>query len=247
MELAEDARRRLEELEVARVIAGAPLAAAWVEGRPCDHDGYLELLAAVPGVLGELHAIRPSRRAAIVRHTLRTSVGMAGFVSSGTEDGSLRLGTLADLRHYCYIVAGIVGELLTELFLDFSPSLERSRQVLLDRAAAFGEGLQLVNILKDADSDAHHGRVYLPPGLDRGEILALARAELDAATEYVHALQSGGAPRGVVGFTALPVLLARATLDRVEHYGAGSSISRSDVAALMGRLHQSLETGSPCL
>jgi farnesyl-diphosphate farnesyltransferase len=223
------------------------LAAAWVEGRPCDHAGYLELLEATPGVLGELHAIKPSRRAAIVRHTLRTSAGMARFVSTGDEDGSLRLGALADLRHYCYIVAGIVGELLTELFLDFSPSLEQCRKVLVDRAAAFGEGLQLVNILKDADSDAHHGRVYLPQGLDRGEILALARADLDAATEYVHALQTGGAPRGVVGFTALPVLLARATLDLIEHAGPGKSIGRADVAALVGRLQRALDDGAPAL
>jgi farnesyl-diphosphate farnesyltransferase len=223
------------------------LSAAWVEARPCDHAGYLELLGAVPGVLGELHAIRPSRRAAIVRHTLRTAEGMAGFVGSGDEHGNLRLGTLGELRHYCYIVAGIVGEVLTELFLDFTPSLEHVRQNLTDRAALFGEGLQLVNILKDADSDARHGRVYLPPGLARAEILALARADLDAATEYVLTLQSSGAPRGVVGFTALPVLLARATLDLVEQAGPGRSISRADVAILFGRLQHALDAGAPAL
>jgi farnesyl-diphosphate farnesyltransferase len=223
------------------------LAESWVDARPCDHEGYLELLAAVPGVLGELDVIKPSRRAAIVRHTLRTSQGMAEFVSAGTEDGNLRLGTLGDLQHYCYIVAGIVGELLTELFLDFAPSVERVRQTLVERAARFGEGLQLVNILKDADSDARHGRVYLPPELPRSRILALARADLDAATEYVLALQSAGAPRGLVGFTALPVLLARATLDLVERAGPGRSISRADVAELVGRLQRALDAGAPAL
>ncbi|MFT3772217.1 MAG: hypothetical protein QM820_42995 [Minicystis sp.] len=104
-----------------------------------------------------------------------------------------------------------------------------------------------MNILKDADSDARHGRVYLPPGLDRGEILAIARDDLRAAADYVLALQNAGAPRGIVSFTALPVLLARATLDRVERFGAGSSISRADVAALVGRLHQDLESGAPAL
>jgi farnesyl-diphosphate farnesyltransferase len=225
----------------------ARLAAAWVAARPCEHAGYLELLGETPGVLAVLDGFHPERRAAIVRHTLRTSKGMAGFVSQGDADGSLHLGSLADLRHYCYIVAGIVGELLTELFLHASPEIEPARAALEGNAVLFGEGLQLVNILKDADSDAVHGRVYLPDGLDRADILALARRDLSAAAEYVLALQSAGSPRGVVSFTALPVLLARATLDRVEHYGAGSSISRSDVAALMGRLHQSLETGSPCL
>ncbi len=225
----------------------ARLAASWVGARPCDHEGYIELLAAVPGVLAELDGFKPSRRAAIVRHTLRTSAGMAGFVAGGAEDGSLRLSTLGDLQHYCYIVAGIVGELLTELFLDFTPALERARALLTADAARFGEGLQLVNILKDADSDAHHGRVYLPPSLERARILELARADLDAATAYVLALQQDGAPRGVVGFTALPVLLARATLDVVERSGPGSSISRAQVAALYAQLQRDLDAGTPVL
>ena len=224
----------------------AELASAWVKARPCDHDGYLELLGETPAVFAELDRFDPTRRAAIIRHTLRTSKGMADFVARGDAEGNLHLATLGDLRHYCYIVAGIVGELLTELFLHFAP-LEGARRTLEANSVAFGEGLQLVNILKDADSDARHGRVYLPPGLDRGEILAIARDDLRAAADYVLALQSAGAPRGIVSFTALPVLLARATLDRVERFGAGSSISRADVAALVGRLHQSLESGAPAL
>jgi farnesyl-diphosphate farnesyltransferase len=223
------------------------LARAWHAARPCDHDGYLELVAETPGVLAELEAFAPARRDAIVRHTRRTAEGMAGFVEGGGEDGSLHLVTLADLERYCYVVAGIVGEMLTELFLDHTPSLERERTVLEKNAARFGEGLQLVNILKDADADARHGRVYLPPGVGRDMVLAAARADLDAATTYVLALQAGGAPRGVLGFTALPVLLARATLDRVERFGAGSSISRADVAALVGRLDRALDTGAPAL
>lgn len=222
------------------------LAKAWVEARPCEHAGYLELLGETPAVLAELEAFDPVRRAAIVKHTLRTSQGMAGFVARGDAEGSLHLATLSDLRHYCYIVAGIVGELLTELFLHAAP-LESVREALEQHAVTFGEGLQLVNILKDADSDARHGRVYLPAGLDRGEILAIARDDLRAASEYVLALQAAGAPRGFVSFTALPVLLARATLDRVERFGAGSSISRADVAALVGRLHQNLDSGAPAV
>jgi farnesyl-diphosphate farnesyltransferase len=197
-------------------------------------------------VFAELEGFDPVRRAAIIKHTIRTAQGMAGFVARGDANGSLHLETLSDLRHYCYIVAGIVGELLTELFLHAAP-LENVRETLERTAVAFGEGLQLVNILKDADSDARHGRVYLPPGLDRGEILAIARDDLRDASEYVLALQTAGAPRGFVSFTALPVLLARATLDRVERFGAGSSISRADVAALVGRLHQNLDSGAPAV
>jgi farnesyl-diphosphate farnesyltransferase len=236
------------QLVATRSAEGAErLARGWHAARPCDHEGYLELLAETPGVVAELERFAPARRDAIVRHTRRTAEGMAGFVAGGHEDGSLRLVTLGDLERYCYVVAGIVGELLTELFLDFTPSLERHRHVLEENAARFGEGLQLVNILKDADADARHGRVYLPPGVPRALVLAAARKDLDAATSYVLALQAGGAPRGVVGFTALPVLLARATLDRVERSGPGSSISRAEVAALVGRLDRDLDAGAPAL
>jgi farnesyl-diphosphate farnesyltransferase len=223
------------------------LAEAWVAARPCDHDGYLDLLAETPAVLAELDAFWPSRREAIVHHTLRTVEGMADFVGSGDEHGNLRLGTLADLKRYCHVVAGIVGELLTELFLDFSPVLGAARQALWDNATRFGEALQLVNILKDSDSDARHGRVYLPPALARAEILALARDDLRAATDYVLALQSAGGPRGMVAFTALPVLLARATLDRLERFGPGSTVTRADVMDLWGRLHRDLDAGAPAL
>ena len=60
-------------------------------------------------------------------------------------------------------MAGIVGELLTEMFLKRDPSLEPERDALMDLAPAFGEGLQLVNILKDADGDAREGRCIFRP------------------------------------------------------------------------------------
>ncbi len=223
------------------------LADRWVKARPCDHEGYLNLLAETPGVMDELAGFAPTRRAAIIKHTLRTSEGMAGFVASGGEDGSLRLASLRELKHYCFIVAGIVGELLTDLFLDFTPSLATAKKALWDNAIQFGEGLQLVNILKDANSDAKDGRVYLPPGLPRSDILALAREDLRCATDYVLALQTAGAPQGVVSFTALPVVLAEATLRTIEQHGSGKSISRADVMTLVGRLDHALESGAPAL
>ena len=150
---------------------------------------------ATPGVLGELDGFKPSRRAAIVRAHAAHLGGDGGLRRhAAPRTGASASPTLGDLQHYCYIVAGIVGELLTELFLDFTPALERVRQALLARAARFGEGLQLVNILKDADSDARHGRVYLPPGLDRAQILALARADLDAAAALRARPPGGGRP-----------------------------------------------------
>ena len=60
------------------------------------------------------------------------------------------------------------------------------------RSRFFGEALQLVNILKDASSDATEGRIYLPPGVDRARVFALARRDLDTAAAYVGTLQRAG-------------------------------------------------------
>jgi len=223
------------------------LASGWVRDRPCDHEGYLELLGETPALFAELASFKSKPREAIVKHALRTTEGMARFVAEGGEDGGLRLTTVEELRRYCHVVAGIVGELLTELFIDATPALERVSDALWKNAGLFGEGLQLVNILKDADADAREGRVYLPEGVERRAILAMARADLDAAAEYVLTLQEAGASRDIVAFTALPVLLARATHAEVERFGAGSTVSRVEVMAILGRLHQSLETGAPAL
>lgn len=223
------------------------LAQRWVAARPCDQEGYLELLGETPAVLAELEGFLPARRAAIVKHTLRTAEGMAGFVRQGDAQGNLRLSDVAELKHYCYIVAGIVGELLTELFLDASPELASVAGLLSERAVTFGEALQLVNILKDSKDDAQEGRVYLPQGVAREEILALARADLRVAAEYVLGLQRAGGPRGFVEFCALPVLLARAALREVEKNGPGSKVSRTEVALLMGKLKNDLDAGTPVL
>jgi farnesyl-diphosphate farnesyltransferase len=223
------------------------LAARWAAEVPCAQPGYRELLARLPQVLGAFFDLSPSAIGIIREHTVRTSRGMAGFVARTDDQGQLRLDDLDDLHHYCYIVAGIVGELLTELFLNERPSLAAAAPYLRARARAFGEGLQLVNILKDSASDAREGRRYLPESVPRAAVLALARDDLRAAAEYVLALQSHGAERGVVAFNALPVALARATLDRVEAAGPGAKLTRAEVYAISQNLYRALDHGEPAL
>lgn len=220
-------------------------AAAWVANKPVDHAGYLELLGLLPEVLAELQTMSPGAREILESHTRRTAVGMAKVVSRGDAQGNLRLSSLQDLKDYCYIVAGIVGELLTALFLHDAPQLEGQRRVLEQHTVAFGEGLQLVNILKDSGDDAKEGRVYLPTGVPRAEVMALAKEDLDRASAYVAALQAGGAPRGQLAFTALPVMLARAALRALEEQGPGAKVPRTEVARLLGVLDTTLSSGAP--
>jgi farnesyl-diphosphate farnesyltransferase len=233
--------RRPEPREIAEV------SHYWAEEVPCEQPGYRDLLAAVPFVLESFFALSPEAVVLIREHTLRTAQGMAGFVDRTTDDGELVLRDLPDLRDYCYVVAGIVGELLTELFLLGRPQLAPVADGLRERSRVFGEGLQLVNILKDSASDATEGRRYLPEGVERAEVLALARRDLHAASEYVLALQKAGAERGLVAFNALPVRLAHATLDRVEAAGPGSKLSRPEVYAIVQRMNRALDLNEPAV
>jgi farnesyl-diphosphate farnesyltransferase len=223
------------------------LAARWAQAPPCGHEGYLELLRETPSVLRDFASLGEPAKALVCAHIGRSADGMAGFVSRMSPSGDLTLVDLADLRRYCYAVAGIVGEMLTELFFlgrDFGGPVEA---FLRERASFFGEGLQLVNILKDSSSDVSKGRRYLPPGVERSEAFALARSDLGRASEYVLALQKSGAQRGLVGFTALPVELAWASLDRIEKFGAGSKVSRPEVFLITKRLERALDRNEPAI
>ncbi|RMH19119.1 MAG: hypothetical protein D6696_11475 [Acidobacteria bacterium] len=223
------------------------LAAEWNAAMPIDHEGYQELLVETPAVIEAYFDLAPAARERIRHHTTRTARGMAGFVARTDDDGHLQLRDLDDLRAYCYVVAGIVGELCTDLVLLDRPALAPVAGGLRRRAARFGEALQLVNILKDSAFDATEGRSYLPPDLDRATVMALAREDLGIASEYVALLERAGAERGVIAFNALPVLLAYATLDTVEEQGPGAKISRPQVFAIVAGLQQALDQGRPAI
>jgi phytoene synthase len=61
----------------------------------------------------------------------------------------------ANLRRYCHLVAGVVGEMSAGIF---GASSERT----FEYARQLGLALQLVNILRDVGEDARRGRIYLP-------------------------------------------------------------------------------------
>jgi len=66
-----------------------------------------------------------------------------------------RYATLADLEQYCYRVASVVGLLSIEIFGYRNPACR-------PYAIHLGRALQLTNILRDVQTDAERGRIYLP-------------------------------------------------------------------------------------
>lgn len=220
----------------------APIA-SWTSPPPIAHAGYSALLFRALQVVDSWAALpRPSRQS--IGEPLRRSIGgMATFVHRAGAQGRLQLDDLEDLRHYCYTVAGLVGEMLTELLLLHEPHLEPQASGLRSRARDFGEALQLVNILKDRAHDAQEGRIYLPSSLPLVVVFELARADVAEAKEYCKILIRGAASLGVQRYHATLVSLAEATLERTFDHGPGAKLSRLEVARRIAAVDAMLESG----
>jgi farnesyl-diphosphate farnesyltransferase len=246
-------QKRIEALQEFRDLlagyspeAAQRLAGKWTADGASPHAGYRELIAETPFVLDAFLALDPDAVASVRDHVSRSAEGMARFVARA-DGGVLILNDMIDLRAYCYSVAGIVGEMLSELFLLKREPLLAIAPYLRERASTFGEALQLVNILKDATVDETEGRSFLPRSVPRAEVFDLARTDLIIAAEYTLALQKAGAPRGIVEFCALPAELAWATLRKVEERGPGSKVSHLELFAIRKRLERSLDRNEPAL
>ena len=204
------------------------MSARWLAKPPTYNRNYAELLVHMPRVMEELGERDPLVQDLVRSHARRTAQGMLSFLE---RDGQ-RLRSLEELRRYCYFVAGVVGEMLTDLFaarVDGFVVDDRVRRA----AQAFGEGLQLVNILRDSEEDARHGRLFLGDDVDRGAVINLARKDLAHAQLFVERLTDANPPAGYVGFSQLPLRLAWLTLDCVERLGPGAKISRQAVLQVL--------------
>jgi farnesyl-diphosphate farnesyltransferase len=138
-----------------------------------------------------------------------------------------------ELDRYTYLVAGCVGEFWTRICARRLPGFAaRSEEEMSALGVNFGKGLQLVNILRDRPADRQLDRVYVPDGR-LTETLALARNHLQDAERYAGAVKIF---RLRVA-TALPLLLARETLDLVEHQPSVPrvKVKKSRVWLLLGR------------
>ncbi|MBS0446288.1 MAG: presqualene diphosphate synthase HpnD [Proteobacteria bacterium] len=61
----------------------------------------------------------------------------------------------AGLARYCHLVAGVVGEVASNIF-------GRTEASTLEYARRLGLAMQLTNIIRDVGDDARRGRIYLP-------------------------------------------------------------------------------------
>lgn len=225
------------------------------------HPGERELLQRLPEVIGWLNRSGEEEREAVIGVLETITEGQSSDLLhfADARPGSLAcLGTSEDLDRYTYRVAGCVGEFWTSVGylaqgFRFAPREEEA--FLRESGRSLGQGLQLVNILRDLGEDLRQGRCYLPSdeleeagwdgdkgqGLPAGVWLPVARrwqehcrGHLARGWEYLDRLKRGRARYA----TALPLILAEETLDRIE--AAGEKVLEKKVKVTRSEVRKAL-------
>ena len=137
---------------------------------PAEHD----LVRNTAAVIRVTHACSAEERAALTRCVAIMCRGMPEFQRNKSLRG---LRDLDELAEYCYYVAGVVGEMCTELFALHCPELQPKREAMLRLSVSFGQGLQMTNILKDIWDDRESGACWLPRSVFAGGAMDLERLE----------------------------------------------------------------------
>jgi farnesyl-diphosphate farnesyltransferase len=214
-----------------------------------------ELIINLPRVIRVTRQL-PLRQQAAIRRCVDTMChGMHQFQRTASVRG---LDTAEDLDSYCYYVAGVVGEMLTELFCSYSADIEQHRAQLSRLAPSFAQGLQMTNILKDVWEDRSRGACWLPQdvfarhgvdleqlskeskdvGFSAGitELVGVAHAHLRNALDYT--LLIPREEQGIRRFCLWAIGMAILTLRKIAHNpaftaGVQVKISRTAVSLTM--------------
>lgn len=195
---------------------------------PAERD----LIMHTDAVIRITHSFNPIQRKALERCVSIMGEGMISYQESASLAG---LPTLEDMDRYCYHVAGVVGEMLTELFCDYSTTIDQNRVMLMKLSVSFGQGLQMTNILKDIWEDQKRGACWLPqdifrvhgfdlknlkpghtePGFRAGlrKLIGIARGHLNDALTYTCLLPANEA--GIRRFCLWAIGMAVLTLNKL--------------------------------
>jgi len=204
---------------------------AWA--RDQRYSAEADLLRALPQLWAKLPACEQTARALLIRVMDHIVEGQIFDLERFAPDAPPL--TREELERYTFLVAGSVGEFWHDLcrnrFADYS---RENSDVMRGRARHYGQGLQLVNIIRDRAMDDALGRIYLPEGeVARAE--SQARDWLGEGAEYCAALRSGRLRYA----TLLPALLGLRTLGLSAAQPSGTltpaKVSRSELRRWMCR------------
>ncbi|MGR8920124.1 MAG: phytoene/squalene synthase family protein [Gammaproteobacteria bacterium] len=161
------------------IVEGREAAAAFaaeLSGRLAPHAtaAERELIRGTEQVIRITHAFNERQRAAMARCVRVMAEGMVYYQGQETLNG---VADQAAMDRYCYYVAGVVGEMLTTLFVDHSPELAPRETEMMHLAVSFGQGLQMTNILKDIWDDRERGACWLPRDIFERQGVTLSAVE----------------------------------------------------------------------
>jgi farnesyl-diphosphate farnesyltransferase len=130
-----------------------------VDGNSADID----LLKNTKRVFNVFESIQESHKQYIISSVCTMAQGMAYFQKKIELEKITLLEDANELEEYCYFVAGAVGEMLCNLFINEIPDLSiQNKKVMRENAVSFGLGLQITNISKDIVADRGRGWSYVP-------------------------------------------------------------------------------------
>lgn len=183
---------------------------------------HKDVLPAVSVQLNDWLVLCPPTAAPIIyKYTAMMSEQMADWVHTGWH-----IRTEADLDRYTYSVAGMVGEMLSELWLWYDGTASD-----MDKAVAFGRGLQAVNIMRNRDEDLKRGVDFFPDGWSLKDMLQYTRRNLKQADAYIAELKEGPA----ASFCKIPLALAHATTKLLAV--GGNKLTRAAVMKIVGSMN----------
>ena len=227
-----DAIIRSSEYEKFSAPTSAGFEGLWPAQSPTE-----SLLRDFPRLLSIFSEL-PSRVSQSIRKSLISTInGMISFLeASRNQPNQIQIQTVTDLRLYCYAVAGVVGELLTDLFVLHHPAGQKDHEELRRLAVGFGEFLQLINILKDAGRDATSGRVFIPVEVSRENVHELAIESRKNALSYICLLEKNVFPSDIILYCRFLYLLADGSLEHLRQGGPGSKLTRIEVMRILSEL-----------
>ena len=128
----------------------------------------LELLSQTARVFNIFDSLEEKHQQQIIPSVSKMARGMAYFQKRFERDKLTPLEDEEELEEYCYFVAGLVGEMLCNLFFLELPLLsDKAQETMKNNAVSFGLGLQMTNISKDIVADRERGWSYIPKRLIR--------------------------------------------------------------------------------
>jgi len=177
-----------------------------------NHPNHNEkdLIENIPRVLRVLQSCDEKQRHAVAKCVQIMSEGMSYFHIRQNQSG---LEDLQEFEKYCYVVAGVVGEMLTTLFALHSPAFAKAISGKESLAIAFGQALQMTNILKDSPEDQLRGVSWKPKGLGQTDLLVIAHQKLEDSLRYICCIPKSEA--GIRQFCFLAFGLAVMTLKQI--------------------------------